>query len=67
LRGNRRRGVGRLFWEIVVKFDDGTVVGDDVHFGEVELPGEDFEELPLDSVHVSLAKNTGGESPMDIS
>jgi hypothetical protein len=62
-----RRGIGRLFWEGVVEADDGSVVGDDVHLVDVELPGEDIEELSLYPVHVSLAKDTGGESPMDVS
>lgn len=64
----RKRGgdIGGLLWEVVVKVDDGTVVGIDVYLGEAELPGEDFEKLSLDPVHVSLAKYTGGDSPVDI-
>jgi len=42
------------------------MVGEDVSLGEAELPGEDFEELSFYPVHVSLAKDTGGESPVDI-
>jgi hypothetical protein len=41
-------------------------MGENVWLGEVELPGDDLEELSFDPVHVSLAENTGGESPMDV-
>ena len=41
-------------------------MGKDVILGEVELPGEDFKKLSLYPVHVSLAKDTGGESPVNV-
>ena len=41
-------------------------MGEDVVLGKVELPGEDFKKLSLYPVHVSLAKDTGGESPVDV-
>jgi len=66
-RGKRGRSIRELFWEVVVKVDDGTVVGEDVLLGEAKLPGKDFEELSLYPVHVSLAKDTGGKSPVDVS
>jgi hypothetical protein len=40
------------------------VVGDDVLFGDAEFPVEDLEKLSLYPVHVSLAKDTSGESPV---
>jgi len=55
-----------LFWEGVVKTDDGTVVDEDVHLGHTKLPSEDLEELSLYAVDISLAKDTGGESPVDV-
>lgn len=41
-------------------------MSEDVFLGEVEFPGEDLEELSFNPIHVSLAENTGGESPMDV-
>jgi len=58
--------MGGLFWEVVVKVDDCTVVSEDVCLGEVELPGNDFKELSLYPVHVSLAENASSESPVDV-
>jgi hypothetical protein len=62
----RGGGAGGLFWGVVVKADDCTVMSKDVLLGKVELPGEDFKELSLYPVHVSLAENTGSESPVDV-
>ena len=62
----KRRAIGRRFWEGVVKVDNRAVVSENVGLGKVELPGDDLEELPFNSVHVSLAENTGGESPVDV-
>ena len=49
-----------------MKVDDCIIVGKDVRLGEVELPGEDLEELSFYPIHVSLAENAGGESPVDV-
>lgn len=51
----------------MVKVDDGTVVGDDVRLANIEFPCEDVEELAFYPVHVSLAKDASGQSPMDVS
>ena len=59
---NKRGGIGKGFWEV----GEGTVVGDDVLFGDAKFPVEDLEKLSLYPVHVSLAKDTGSESPMDV-
>jgi len=60
-----RNGIRKSLWG-AVEVDDGIVVGEDVLLGEVEFPGEDIEELSFYPVHVSFAKDTGGESPMDV-
>jgi len=41
-------------------------MSENILLGEVELPGDDLQELSFNPVHVSLAENAGGESPMDI-
>jgi len=62
----KRRSIGELFWEVVVKAENCAVVDEDVRFLEVELPSEDLEELSLYPIHVSLAENASGESPVDV-
>ena len=46
--------------------DDVAIVGKDVLLVDTELPVEDLEELSLYSVHISLAKDTGGQSPVNV-
>ena len=55
-----------MFWKGVVKGDDVAVMDDDVGVGKAELPGEDIEELAFYSVHVSFAKHSGGDSPVNV-
>ena len=50
----------------MVKIDDCIILGKNVCLGEAEFPGKNFEELSLYPVHVSLAENNGGESPVDV-
>ena len=64
--GRGRRGNGRLFLGAGVEVDNGTVVGEDVHLGDAELPGKDVEKLSFDSVHVPLAEDSGGEGPVNV-
>ena len=42
------------------------VVGEDICFGDRELPVEDGEELALDPANVALAEDTGAHGPVNV-
>lgn len=45
---------------VPIKCDDGIVVNEDLFVGEAKFPGEDTQELALDSINVLLAETGGG-------
>ena len=55
-----------MFLGAGVEVDNGTVVGEDVHLGDAELPGKDVEKLSFNSVHVPLAEDSSGEGPVNV-
>lgn len=47
--------------------EDGMVMGQDVIFGDREVPVKDLEELSFDPAHITLAKNSSAQRPVNVS
>ena len=57
-RGNERVSKQRVY---------RLVMGQDVVLGDREVPVEDLEELPFDPPHITFAKETSADRPVNVS